>query len=779
MSSVVPAEPSEEEAPAPPSLWSRMIERRVPQALGLYVGGATSAVLFTEFLTKRYALSPYLVDALLLALVLAVPAVAALAYWHAAPGAQRWTRKQGVVLSCNAVGALAVLAFAFWGKPLGATTETVTVETADGGAVERTVAKAAFRKRVVVSDFEGEMGRAVGYALGEDLGQDLFVTALDARALRRPLREAGFETTAGAPFALLRNGAGNVRADRLITGRVERTGRGYRIEAQAHTTSGPDRPERYTLEGPDLLWLVDDLSARIRADLGLPETHLAEADDRPVADILSGSTEAVAAWADARHALDFEDDLEAGLRYLDAAVAQDSTFALAHDYRGGVLNGLARQPEALAAFTTAQRHRYRLPESVRFSLDVTVALFEKRPDDALALAHEWAALYPDDVSAYERLMDLLRRADDAEGALQTARTLVEIDPGNPDRRYALAALLYNEERYDEARREIGTFTNEDPEDPNGYALLAAVLRSQGDLGAAVEANRQAIRLDPTDTRYSLYLGSNLMYAGQWAEAERTFEKAAARATEPSDRAVALNALAHVYDAQGRYRAATETLDKVWAVMSSYTPPVDVMLAQLGEGYHYTRAGRTETFEQTLREATAQPEVLESEGYRASISTAAAWAYAQLGRSDEVFRYAAEADSLARAYGDESSLPFIRAVRGIGYANRGDQRRAIRDLTPHYRKNPTDHYRVMPLAEAYLAAGDGAKAREVAESVLVAFPAHPGAHLLLAKLDRNRPAGAHRHLRSALAAWAEADPGFRPAQEARALLRRLGGARVPS
>ena len=787
MSSLVAPELSDNAAsappprPAPPSLWSRAVQRRVPQILGLYVGSATSAVLFAEFLTKRYALSPYLVDALLLALVLAVPAVVALAFWHGESGSQRWTRRQGVVLSCNAVGALAVLAFAFWGKPLGATTETVTVETADGGTVEREVAKAAFRKRVVVSDFEGDeaLGRTAGYALAQDLQQDLFVTAYSAGALRRNLREAGFDGASGAPLALLREAAADNRVDRLVTGRVERTDRGFHVEAELHTVSGPSRPERYTLDGPSLPRLLDDLSVRIRADLGLPETHLAESDDRPIEDLLSGSTDALVAWAAGLHAVQFLDDNEVALRHLETAVAADSTFARANLDRGNVLNTFARQAEAQRAYAAAQRHHYRLPEAGQFALNSTIALFEQRPDDARAIAREWAALYPDDVSALVNLAGLLQQADDAEGAIEVSRRLVKLDSGNPVRRYSLGVLYYNEERYDEARRELDAYIAAEPDDPDGYAMLASVLVASGDIEAALEANRQAVRLDPNDARYSLYLGGNLMRAGEWEEAEATFRRGEARAAEPSDKVGALNALAHLYDARGQYREAAETLDEMWPVAATYTPPVRIVVGQLGEGYHYTRAGRTAEFEQTLQRALAQPEVEESDAYRASISAAAAWAYAQTGRTAEVLRYTAAADSLYRAYGYEVGLPYVHAIRGIGYANRKDWPRAIRSLLPHSRKSPNDFYRVMPLAEAYLAVGDGEKARAVAEGVLVAFPAHPGAHLLLAKLDRRRPAEARRHLRSALAAWSQADPGFRPAQEARALLGSLGGTRIPS
>lgn len=766
-----PAEPSAQKDTSP-SFGSELLARRVPQILGLYLGGATSAVLFVEFLVGRYALSPYLVDALLLALVLAVPAVAVLAYAHGAPGAQRWTRRQMLAVAANGVVGMGVLAAAFWGKPLGATTETVSIETAEGEVIQRQVAQAAFRRRLVVADFGGDeaLGRAAGYALAADLDQDLFVSAFDARSLRRAIKQAGFETVAGAPVALLRDAAEDRQFDQLLTGRVEVTPQGFRVEASLHAPGGPARPTTYTAEGASLPRLLDDVSARVRADLGLPEVHLAQSDDQLIEDHLSGSTDALSAWAAGYHAQGFLDDQDAAVRHFQAAVDLDTTFARAFGNLGFTLATLARESEALTALAAAQRHRYRLPEPKRFGLDAFVARLEQRPDDALAIVRDWAALFPDDTQALETLLGLQVLRDDLDGAIATAQQLAALDAGNPIRTFSLAKLYFQDERLDEAREAAETYIAQVPEDPAGLSMLAGIVWQQGDIDEALELSRQAIRLDPADLRYASSLAAYQMLAGSWDEAEAGFKRIADRAPEASDRAYALNRLAHLYDAQGRYQDAAQTLDAYWTVYESYSPTVNVLYGKVGEGYHYTRAGRTDVFEQALAQALSTPEAAQSSEYRGAVSASAAWAYAQIGRSAEVFRYTRIADSLYRAYGREESLPYVRAVRGMGHANQGDYARAISAMEPHAEKTPTDYFRMLPLAHAYLAAGDEAKARETAETILISFPAHPGAHLVLAKVKRG--AEAREHLDQALAGWTQADPEFEPAREARALRQRV-------
>ena len=773
-----PALPAPAPEPPPaaprPGLADRLAERRVPQVLGLYAGAATSAVLFVDFLVKRYALSPYLTDALLAAAVLALPAVAVVAYAHGAPGPQRWTRRQVGALAANGALGLGVLAAAFWGKPLGATTQTVTVETAAGETVTRAVARAAFRKRVVVSELEGDadLGRAAGYALAEDLGHDLFVSAWGADVLRRPLREAGFETAAGAPLALLRDAAERVQADALVTGRVERTAGGVRAEATLHPTDG-GRPETVTAEGPDVLRVLDDLSARLRASLGLPEDRAA--DDPTVADALTGSVPALVAWGAGRHADGFADDPEETARQFEAAVGHDSTFARALYDLGGARSALAREAEAVAAYSAAERHRYRLVEADRFALQAVLAVYQQRPDDVLPTVREWAALYPDDTDALHWLVWAYQRAADDDAAIAAAERLAEVDP-SPQPLATLAQLYLAEGRFDEALAAAQAFSEQAPRDAVGPRLLSAVQWRMGDLDAAIASIRHAKRLAPTDSQHDVSLGSFLTFAGRWDEAEATYRRAAERAAEPADRALALNQLAHTLDLRGRHRAAAALLDSVWAIRAAYEPTPSLLRSQVGEGYHYVRAGRPEVFEDALRRALAQPEVAGSDYLRASVLSAAAWAFSQ---SDppapaRVLRYAATADSLYRAYGEESSRPYLRAVAGIAHAQRGDAARAARAMAPHAAETPTDYFRIVPLAEAYLAAGDAENARAVAEGLLVPFPALPEAHVVLARLDARRdPASARRHLDAALAAWSVADAGFAPARRARALRQRLG------
>ena len=81
---------------------------------------------------------------------------------------------------------------------------------------------------------------------------------------------------------------------------------------------------------------------------------------------------------------------------------------------------------------------------------------------------------------------------------------------------------------------------------------------------------------------------------------------------------------------------------------------------------------------------------------------------------------------------------------------------------------------LPALDAATAAGDLAQARQWLARLEKSEPSDPNTLLARARLlaAEGDPAGARASLDRALATWADADPDFRPAREARALAQRL-------
>jgi hypothetical protein len=207
----------------PSSALKELLKRRVPQILGIYLGISWAIVEAVGFLVDRYLLSSHLVDLCIVILLSMVPSVLILAYFHGTPGRDEWTLPEKVGIPTNLLVCVALIAFLFAGKDLGATTMTVTVADEEGQAVERVIPKSEFRKKVVLFPFENASGDSTldwlqyGMPLGvwADLRQDMFISATEGLSFLEQMREAGYEDGLDLPPALMRSIAQDAHLVRL------------------------------------------------------------------------------------------------------------------------------------------------------------------------------------------------------------------------------------------------------------------------------------------------------------------------------------------------------------------------------------------------------------------------------------------------------------------------------------------------------------------------------------------------------------------------------------
>ena len=122
-----------------PKLVRTLVERRVPHILALYVGASWGIIEFVNFAVDEFVLSPHWTRVALVAVLLLLPTVLMLAWFHGKPGkdADEMPRAEKIGIPANIVLCAGVLWLLFGGEDLGAATTSVTVETEDGEIVER------------------------------------------------------------------------------------------------------------------------------------------------------------------------------------------------------------------------------------------------------------------------------------------------------------------------------------------------------------------------------------------------------------------------------------------------------------------------------------------------------------------------------------------------------------------------------------------------------------------------------------------------------------------
>ena len=132
---------------------------------------------------NEFVLSPHWTRVVLSTVLLFLPTVLMLAWFHGKPGRNRVTLTEKVGIPVNLAVAAVVLALAFSGTDLGAAVTRVSVENEDGETVERAIPKAEFRKRTALFPFDA------GSGLGDD---GSWVSYLTPRALTLDLMPDDF-----------------------------------------------------------------------------------------------------------------------------------------------------------------------------------------------------------------------------------------------------------------------------------------------------------------------------------------------------------------------------------------------------------------------------------------------------------------------------------------------------------------------------------------------------------------------------------------------------------
>ena len=118
------------------SLFENLKRRRVPQIAGMYIAATWLVIELGDWVTERFELPGDLTSYVFVAMLVMLPAVLLVAYNHGAPGRDRWTRAEKVLVPIN----VAVTATLIWFMtPLGdveAATETLTIQDETGAIQE-------------------------------------------------------------------------------------------------------------------------------------------------------------------------------------------------------------------------------------------------------------------------------------------------------------------------------------------------------------------------------------------------------------------------------------------------------------------------------------------------------------------------------------------------------------------------------------------------------------------------------------------------------------------
>lgn len=759
-----------------------LFRRRVPQILGVYLAAGWAMLEFTDWLVNRYALSPHLIDLGLVAWALMIPTVLILAYYHGAPGRDRWTRVETIGVPLNVLVAAIVLVVVFAGRELGAVTRSVTVEDETGATVEREIPKSEFRKSLAILHFDNAteddsldwLQYGIPLALQFDLSQDYFIDFRYHPHFSQRLKEEGYADGTGVPLTLKRDIAEHLHMDHFVTGTLKRADGALRVDLTLYNTrSGkPIGEHSYALSDP--LELTDRISVQLKQDLGIPEQHVEEAEDLPVAELLTTSPDAFRSFVEAYREAYVEGDWAGAVPPLEAAVSTDPGFAAAHLERFQaytLINDIAKGTEALE---TAMRQLYRLPERIGLVVKTQYYWLVKQDiEKAKATAAMHTELLPEDAAAHVQLATFHQLQREYDRAVAGYMRALDLDPGQVELLLRIAELHRGSGDLDSALAYHRRYTDESPRDPRGFTALGDLYRLMGDHAQAREAYERALLLEGDHVPALVRLARLEVNLGQFPAAERHFQEALEASTTAAQRALVFEGLMTYERRRGHPNRAIEHMHSRWSELEASQPPFAVLQFKLGELGLYVLAGRAQAARDSLEAIGARLsppfDVLTAFG-EASI-------YLEMEEPDSLESALPGLTNLIERLGLESQLRGLAVfAEGQVYEWRGACDQAVINYERALEIQPESRGFHIALGRCYRKLDQLRRAEEHLLRYLEVVPYHPEARYELALVYQGfgKLEEALDHLGVALEVWSDAEPGFEPAREAREKMRELGG-----
>jgi tetratricopeptide (TPR) repeat protein len=433
------------------------------------------------------------------------------------------------------------------------------------------------------------------------------------------------------------------------------------------------------------------------------------------------------------------------------------------------------QPAAREGIAEALRHSYRLPERSRLLLQmIDRMIFRLDPAGALQTGNYWAELYPQDLMARQLLGQAHAIQGDVDGMIRQFRALLAMDSTNVAALQTIAAGFRGKRQYDSALVYYGMLAELQPSDVQTRIDIAATRTSLLEFDAAREELERARTVAPDDPNVLGELARLDMRLGAYDDAARRLQEMEGLARTPLQIDLISGVRETYFYNTGQYvplRAAY--LERLAAITESSVPIQAVQQVINSEALTYAAEWGQEAF--ALRQV---------DSLRASVSPP--WSYVlevpavqiHLDRGDvESARTSLEGlRALNEAFGDAPGRTArIEWVEGrIAWEEDGDCDRGLeRFRSAQELSEGSLTFRAWTAACLIsLEAWDEAEP----EVSLLAdrLPGDGKIRVVAARLyaGQGRTADAIAELEIALAYWSAADPDYRPAAEARALLEEL-------
>ena len=761
---------------------SKLVYRRVPQAIGFYLAGSWTFLEFFESLISRYNISPHWQDVSLLVMVLLFPSILILAYRHGAPGEQSWTSVEKIGIPTNILVTFLIIISQFASKDLGASSEKIYGLGPDGSMIELHRPKAEFGKRLsigyfTINDEDSNKYLALGIplALRYDLEQDPYLNTFDPTNFAYEIKQSNFLGLT-APMALLLKVAKTNRIEFLITGSLETKHKRHILKSSLYNVDdGKLIKKLQTTDHETVFDAVDDMSVQIKSAMGFSGGHINHYSDLPITEQLTSSMPAFINFTKSQHDKAFNDDFVSEENELKQAIKLDESFAAAASQYAIMLLQQRRTAEGLELLQLAKKHNYRLTDSDKFALAAIEALFRATPDIARNVVEQWIELYPLDADAWEMKYMLHRNFDERLLAIEALEKIIELEPYGTLRHLTIGEIYTSLGNIESALDEYQKFISTNPTNARGHLLIGDTHRTLGEFELAKEQYHQAKLLLTNDLTANRRLADLLFREGSFDESETEIKTYLSASKLPEDEYNSWLEIAELYWLRGQREASLAAFRNSFEALKIFRPETSYLLTRVQFSWRFAASGKVEEGQNMIDDTKLLMDASKDKLYQSNINIAQAMFDAQLGKTESSIVMIDKVSVLYKTFLGSGIDDEISMFKGIAFYRGKEYKKAAENMAAYIEKNPIDEVDMLfILADSLFESEQLSSAQENFEKILKQFPSHPNANFGMAKiaLSQEDHELASFYLDKALLGWSKADSHYEPAIEARKISAKL-------
>lgn len=765
------------------SLLTHLWQRRVPHITAIYAMLVLFTYLALEYISASYLLSPHIVQFGTVLLLSLFPSAILIGYFHGKKASGEWTKIERFVLPINLVISAVLLFTIFSNKDLGAATKNVNIIDEDGQVIEREITKSEFRKSMAIFFFENKssdttlnwLQYSVPYMIEYDLLQDIFIRSESSFNLFQEIIDEGYSPEADLPLIIQQKIANQRHLNYFVTGKIKNNedSAGLVVSITVRKSNTSKIVAEKDFYGTNIFEIVDDISLQLKYDLKIPERHIEDVRDLPIAEMLTSSEDAIKSHIKAMSHRFFYNDYEKAQIYGEKAVTYDSSFIMAYAHLIDIYISTNQKELSDQTFEKVMQNIIRLPEQIQFSMKYSYyLLMQQDTDRAIAVVKMWKDLYPYDIQAYELSATLYLLKDEQMLAIAEYESILDLDPERYDYYLEIADLYYMQGKYDEAFLYNKKYADQFPESSEPYIAIGNLHYILRNFELAKANFEKVLLLEYDNISAALGLANINLLEGKYDLAESQYTKILDLSKTPQEKFTIYDALTQFYEQKGQMNKALECTKAQYLEHSKYTERINVIVAEVLDMEIYVKAGKSDIAFEKLKgfETELKPPVDKF------ISMGYLGIYMELNQVDNIEAAIVDVQDMIQSFQYDILQPLVTMAQAEVFELKGIQDSAIKVYTDLLEINPTRINVNMNIGICYRKLGQYDKAFEHLQIVIERSPFNPRCHYEMGLLyaEQGQKEKAIEHLKFALEVWKDADANFEKAKLAKAKYEELKG-----